>query len=443
VSTPSSPAGKSGSRTPATIVLFGTAFALIALAVYQWLELIEVRTGKTPACAINETVNCATVWNSPFAHRMHELFGFPVAGMGVLWGVVAVALTFLWWTRASRNGDTTAFVAGLKFWALTGVLSCVTFLTASISAKAVCLTCLGTYALVIGFAVGALKLLGGPVIPPTKELAPGLGWALALTAPVYFGLLYPGQHTPLGDAVLAKQLDSHDPKDFGALLEKLPERDKLTTAWARDQWKKFEPRDTSMFPVHARKGNPAAPVKIVEFSDVLCPHCAQFEAMLDEVEFMTPEGGMSLEPRYYPLDSECNDDIKGSAKDGIRCFGAKFQICTEQERKFFLMRREFFENQQQLDQGMMVAIARRNGIDTDKVLECIKSPATEARLKEDIAYARLHNITGTPLVLLNGKQAPPAPAFILGMVLAGGNADAPWFLKLPPPPPPEPEAPHP
>jgi hypothetical protein len=38
------------------------------------------------------------------------------------------------------------------------------------------------------------------------------------------------------------------------------------------------------------------------------------------------------------------------------------------------------------------------------------------------------------LVLLNGKRAPPAPAFLLGMVLAGGNADAPWFLKLPPPP---------
>ncbi|MFT3714086.1 MAG: vitamin K epoxide reductase family protein [Archangium sp.] len=442
MSTPSSPAGKSS--TPATIVMFSTAAAIVALAIYQWLELIDVRTGKTPACAINETVNCATVWNSPFAHRVHELFGFPVAGMGVLWGVVAFALTFFWWNRVQRKVDAPAFVAGLKVWALIGLLSCVTFVTASIQAKAVCITCLGTYALVIGFALGALKLLGGPILPPMKDSAPGLGWALVFTVPIYFSLLYPGQKTPLGDAAVDKVLDKHDPNDFAAVMEKLPERDKLTTAWARDQWKKFQPRDVSMFPIHARKGNPEAPVKMVEFTDILCGHCAQFESMLREVEVMSPQGGLSLEPRYYPLDSECNEDIKGSAKDGIRCFGAKFQICTEQHKRFFMMRREFFDNQSQLDQGMMVAIAKRNGIDTDAVLECIKKPETEARLKEDIAYARLHNITGTPLVLINGKTAPAAPAFILGMVLSGGNADAPWFLKLPPPPPPEPEeAPHP
>lgn len=444
MSTPSSPAAKPGSNTPATVVLFGTAFSLLALAIYQWLELIEVRTGKTPACAINETVNCTTVWNSPFAHRVHELFGFPVAGMGVLWAVVAIALTFFWWNRTSRGADSAVFVAGLKVWALLGLLSCVTFVTASIQAKAVCLTCLGTYALCIGFAIGALKLLGGPILAPMKELAPGIGWTLIFTVPVYFGLLYPGQHTPLGDAAVQKVLDNHDPNDFAALMEKLPERDKLTTAWAREQWKNFIPRDVSAFPVHARKGNPDAPVKLVEFTDILCGHCAQFEGLLEEVEAMSPHGGLSVEPRYYPLDAECNDEIKGSAKDGIRCFGAKFQICTEKHPRFFIMRHEFFANQQQLDQGMMVAIARRNGIDTDAVAQCMKSPETEARLKEDIAYARLHDITGTPLVLINGRVAPPAPAFILGMVLSGGNVDAPWFLKLPPPPPPEPqEAPHP
>ncbi|MBL8914448.1 MAG: thioredoxin domain-containing protein [Archangium sp.] len=444
MSTPSSPAGKAGSNTPAIVVLFGTAFSLTFLAVYQWLELIEVRTGKTPACAINETVNCATVWNSPFAHRVHELFGFPVAGMGVLWGTVAIALTFFWWSQSRRGLSAAAFVAALKAWAMIGLLSCITFITASVQAKAVCITCIGTYALTIGFAVGALKLLGGPILPPNKELAPGIGWTLIFTVPIYFGLIYPGQHTPMGDAAVKKVLDNHDPNDFAALMDTLPEADKLTTSWAREQWKKFQPRDTSMFPVHARKGNKDAPVKLVEFTDILCGHCAQFEGLLHEVEAMAPYGGLSIEPRYYPLDSECNPDMQGTAKNGIRCFGAKFQICTEQNPNFFIMRREFFANQSQLDQGMMVSIARRLGIDTDAVVECIKSPETEARLKEDIAYAKLHNISGTPLVLINGKMAPPAPAFILGMVLSGGNADAPWFLKLPPPPPDEEAgAPHP
>jgi serine/threonine-protein kinase len=83
---------------------------------------------------------------------------------------------------------------------------------------------------------------------------------------------------------------------------------------------------------------------------------------------------------------------------------------------------------------MMLAIAQRHGLDIPTLQECMKSPATQARLTEDIAYAKLFNIEGTPLVLLNGKVAPPAPAFLLGMVASGANVDAPWFLKLPPAP---------
>jgi len=416
---------------PATVVLLVTSISTLGLAIYQWLELLEVRSGKTPACAVNETINCATVWNSAFAHKVHEWVGFPVAGLGVLWGAVALVLTFLW---IQTRKTSTTFVSGIKFWAIMGALSCVTFITASVQAKALCLTCLGTYLLVAGFAFGALKLLGGPFLPPMPQLLPGVGWTLVLTVPIYFGLIFPGQNTPLGTEATAKKLDAHDSNDFGALMDKLPERDKLTTAWAREQWKNFIPRDVSSFEVHARKGNPKAPVRLVEFTDILCGHCAAFEQLLEEAELMSPEGGLSVEPRYYPLDGECNPDINGTANNGIRCYAAKLQICTEKHPKFFIMRREFFQNQAQLNQGLMLAIAKRMGIDTDAMVACMKSPETEARLKEDIAYARLHDIQGTPLVLINGRIAPPAPAFILGMVMSGGNADAPWFLKLPPPP---------
>lgn len=432
MSTPSTPARPSGA---ALGTLLGTSAALIALAIYQWIELLEVRAGRTPACAINETVNCATVWNSPLSHRIHEYLGIPVAGLGVLWGVVAFTLAFLFSQRVRASGDGSTFAGALKVWAIIGVLSCVMFATASLQAKAICITCLGTYVLTIGYAIAALGMVPGPAIPPMKDLLPGAGWTLVLTVPVYFGLLYPGWKTPKGDSVAAvKQLNEHDPNDFDKLIDTLPEREKLTTSWAREQWKNAEKHDTSMFPERARKGNPAAPVKIVEFSDILCGHCAAFEELSNELQRMAPEGGLSFEPRYYPLDGECNPDIKGSAKDGVRCFGAKLQICAEKSPKFFKLRGELFANQQQLDLGMMMAIATRYGFNSDELNTCIKSPETAARLNEDIAYARLYKIEGTPLVLLNGKNAPPAPAFLLGMVLAGGNADAPWFLKLPPPP---------
>lgn len=411
--------------------LYGSSTALIGLAIYQWFELIKIRQGGTSACAVNETVNCATVWNSTFAHVVHEYLGMPVAALGVLWGVVAFALTFLL-TQRPEN-----FRAAVKSWAIVGLLSCVTFISASLQAKALCLTCLGTYALTVVYAVGALKLLGGDVIPPLKDLLGGLGWGLVLTVPVFLGLLYPGSKTPTEVASLPRNVEVRDPNDVNAIVDALPEREKLLVSWARDTWKKAPAHDTSMFPVHARKGNPEAPVKLVEFTDILCGHCAKFEVLLSEIDGMAPKGNLSVEPRYYPLDEECNPEIKGSAKDGVRCFGARLQICAQQHPKFFVMRSEFFENQHQLDQGMMISIAQRLGMDTAALQSCIKAPETEARLKEDIAYAKLFNIKGTPLVLLNGREAPPAPVFLLGMAMSGGNADAPFFQRLPPPPTPQ------
>ena len=64
----------------------------------------------------------------------------------------------------------------------------------------------------------------------------------------------------------------------------------------------------------------------------------------------------------------------------------------------------------------------------------MKAPETDARIAEDIAYAKSYAIEGTPLILLNGKVAPPYPIFLMAMALSGGNADSPLLLNLPPPP---------
>lgn len=400
---------------------------LLGLAIYQWLELLEVRAGHQAACSVNEVVNCAKVWDSPFAHLVHEYLGMPVAGLGVLWGTVALVLTFL----LSQKPD--LFINAVKTWALLGLLSCVTFVSASFEAGALCLTCLGTYVLTAVYAVGALKLLGGPAIPPVGPLLNGLGWSVGLALPLYLGLLYPGSKTPQEAAALP-EVKPEQKGDLAAIIDSLPAQEAEMTSWARNEWKKASPIDASMFPVHVKKGLDAAPVRIVEFTDVMCPHCAQFETMLGQLEGMAPAGSFSQEPRYYPLDSECNPDLKGTSGDGIRCYGAKLQICTEQLPRFFELRRELFASQRQLNQGVMLAIALRFGANSDALQACLKAPETTARLNEDLAYAKKAGIEGTPLVLLNGKVAPPAPVFLLGMILNGGNADAPAFSKLPPPP---------
>ena len=431
MSKPSTPSRLSGA---AAVTLLATSGGLVALAIYQWFELIDMRAGHIPACAINATFNCAKVWDSVFAHRVHEWVGVPVAGLGVLWGLVAFVLSFLFVQRSRGGGEGDAFRGAVKVWAILGLLGVVTFITATLQAKALCITCLGTYALTAGFAVAALGMLNGPAIPPLKDLTPGAGWAMVLTVPIYLGLLVPGSKTPRQTEAAVPVVDAHNPTDFATIVDGMPEREKLTAAWAREQWINSRQQDVSMFPVHAVKGSPTAPVKLVEFTDILCGHCAQFEGLYREIEEMAPKGSISIEPRYFPLDKECNPGMTASAKDGIRCYGAKLQICTEKLPGFFAMRSELFENQQGLDQGMMLSIAKRHGADEAQLTECMKSPETAARIAEDIAYATKYNLEGTPMVLLNGKVAPPSPIFLMAMALSGGDPNSQILLKLPPAP---------
>lgn len=412
----------------------GSAIALTGLAVYQWFELLELRAGRTPACAVNETLNCGAVWNSPFAHRVHDLVGLPVAGLGVLWGLVALLLAALVAVKGLGPAGR-PFVAGTKLTAAVGALSVVTFVAASLSAKALCLTCLGTYVLVAIYAVGALGLLDRPGLPAASELGTGLGWSLVLTVPVFLLLLIPGGRTPKATEVKVPVVQNpSDPGSVDAIFDSMGPQEKLQTAWARAQWQKSQPKDVSAYPVRHVKGPADAKVKVVEFTDILCGHCAQFNQLMGEIERLAPPGSLSVEARYYPLDAECNPMMKNTAGDGVRCFGAKLQLCLESNPRFHELRQELFANQQRLDQNLMLSIASKYGAQPMVVQACIASPDTQARLKQDIEYASRYDIQGTPLVLLNGREAPPAPAFLLGMVLAGGNADAPFFQKLPPPP---------
>lgn len=431
MSTPSTPTRPSAA---ALATLLGSAAALAGLAVYQWSELLVVRAGGTPACAVNETFNCAAVWNSPFAGKIHELLGMPVAALGLLWGLTALALPAIALVQQRKGTDIQAFLTAIKLWAGAGTLACVTFIAASVQAKAVCFTCMGTYALTIAYAVGAFALLPKPAWPDTRYLVPGGAWAMIISAPLFLVLLYPGGNTPKSVTKVDVKVDATaTPDQLKQWMASLTMQDKLQAAYARDIFLKSMPRDVSAFPVRTRIGPANAPIKVVEFTDILCGHCRIFEQLLSQLIALDPNR-ISVEPRYYPLDAECNPDMQHSAKDGIRCLGAKAQLCLEQHPQFMQLRHELFEHQASLTQDFIFEVAAKAGMGKDALLACVNSPETQKRLMQDLAYAKAYGIEGTPLVLVNGREAPPAPAFLIGLVLANGDANAPIFSELPPPP---------
>lgn len=401
------------------------------LAVWQWMELLLVQSGGKATCSLSASVDCAQVWQSDFAGRVHDLSRLPIAGLGLEWGLTAFALSLWLVHRAVSGGDTRPLEFSVKAWAALGFLSCVTFGVATARIGIVCPSCLVTYAITTAFAGVAFAALPGPKAPELTPLLGALPKALMIAVPLHLVLLYPASRTPKptpGALTHGGALTDEQVLDY---FSRLTPPEAQATADARAEWLKKSVPDFPAPPARQRYGPADAPMRIVEFTDVLCGHCRVLIAMLGELKKAVPAGRLSIEPRYFPLDGECNQNAGQPKGDGIRCLGAKVQICLEGRPEYWDVRDSLFENQSTLSTDKIWELATK-GISRPELEACVSSPKTSEKLQADIAWAMAYGIEGTPLVLVNGKETAPAAPFLFGMAMAGGDSSSKFFAKLPP-----------
>ncbi|MCE9673619.1 thioredoxin domain-containing protein [Myxococcus stipitatus] len=441
--------------TPVAVVaLLVLGLVESALSAFQWKELLVLRSGGETVCGISETVNCETVWNSAFATRVHELFGLPVAGLGLVWGISVVALSALYLARARSGKPLTPVAHALRLSVFAGVLSVLVFASASLRSGAVCPTCLGTYALVAVMAVVAYRGLQGPRVPASGEWGPALTWAGVTALAVFVAVLLPGRSlskpeakagaylppvatqasTQVGAADASTPAQSSTPLTLEAYLRGLPAAQQQLVSNALAMYRRDTPRPAAA-PARHRYGPPDAPVKIVEWTDSKCPHCKALVEELAVLKTRVPEGKMSLEARQFPLDGACNPAMQRRGPDAptVRCVAARAQICLEGASDFWSLREKLFAQQAILDTERVMEIASSGSVPRAQLEACMASPATAAKLQEDSSYALRYNFTGTPLVVVNGRQAIPSAPFLYALVMADGNPSDPAFDVLPPP----------
>ena len=304
-------------------------------ALFQWGELLVARAGGTPFCAIGGGFDCAAVWDSGFARTVHDVTQVPVAGWGLMWGIVAFALPLVALVRPDLKG----LAGALRLTALAGVASVGGLAAASVAAGAICIGCLGTYALVLGWSVLAFLATKGVPLEPQRAVFLAGGVTLA----AYLALLVPGMRTPHAtDAsdVIAKAAAStkshtgtpaddpsrsgmHGPRaqpapgtpgpfdgpstgDAGkdaaleALLEQLPTDARqalsdLLGAYEAEAASPNVPAPRTVF------GDPNGVVRIVDWTDPLCPHCAELHEVLEEITKVAP-GTIRVESHFLPHD---------------------------------------------------------------------------------------------------------------------------------------------
>lgn len=157
---------------------------------------------------------------------------------------------------------------------------------------------------------------------------------------------------------------------------------------------RFDPSKIKNVPVDdsPSKGNPNAPVTIVEFADFQCPHCGESAPHIDKFVDSRKQD-VRFVFKFYVLGKFPNSQN-----------AARAAIAAGKQGKFWEMHHMIFANQQKLDQQGLDGMATQLGLDVQRMHADMQDPATQAAIDKDHKLGEDLKIEGTPSIYINGRQ---------------------------------------
>jgi protein-disulfide isomerase len=171
-----------------------------------------------------------------------------------------------------------------------------------------------------------------------------------------------------------------------------------------------------------RMGNPNAPVKLVEYASLSCPHCAEFEeqgvpTLRDKYvksgqvswEFRTfilfgsdPGVSMLLHCQGATPFFRLSEELYATQRD----WGAKLQSLTEQQQQQLQAM-----SPQQAGAALVPILGldeffRQRGMPQSRIDSCLADKAMADKVGAITQLGTKEGVTGTPTFFINGKQAP-------------------------------------
>lgn len=417
-------------RPPSRESLVGLAalgFLSALWSVVLWAELWIARLTGTATCAFGDT-SCGALWDSRFARVIHDVSSVPVAGWGLAWGLAAAALPLLRLARGDEHRWNPELRTAIRLVAAAGAVSVAVLALVSAALGTLCTGCAVVYVLVGGYAgiaLGGWPAAGWTALPRAAAWAAGSA-AVALVALIPIGRATPDTLAAAGQAQIGAATRGGG-DDLSRMLPVLNPQQAQLVADSLGLLRRSPVRPVPA--PRALAGAADAPVKIVTWSDVRCPHCADLHQTL-RLLLETYPGRLSVDSRFFPLDGACNAAV-GRSGDPARCLAAQAAVCAEGRTDVKAFTGELFARGETLDEaGVRDLVASKLGADGTA---CLAAPATLERVRADAAAALPFELDGTPLVVVNGRVGTSFPPFLEAMVLAGGNPDHPAFAALPQP----------
>ncbi|MEQ1499882.1 MAG: thioredoxin domain-containing protein [Parcubacteria group bacterium] len=154
------------------------------------------------------------------------------------------------------------------------------------------------------------------------------------------------------------------------------------------------------------RGNPNAPVKIVEYSDTECPFCKRFHTTMKEVmDTYGKDGKVAWVYRHFPI-----DQLHSKARKEA----VAFECANEQggNDKFWEYADRLYEvtpANNGLDPAELPNIAQYVGLDVTKFNTCLASTKYDKHIEDEVQNAQATGGNGTPWSIVVGKNGKKYP----------------------------------
>ncbi len=135
------------------------------------------------------------------------------------------------------------------------------------------------------------------------------------------------------------------------------------------------------------------PITIVEYSEFQCPFCSRVMPDVKKV-LKDYEGKVRWVVRDFPL------SFHPRARPA-----AIVAHCAGQQKKFWEMYNELFDNQSALGDEDFVKYAKNINLDVKKWQDCVKKPGVvEAQIDKNFESGSKYGVSGTPAFFINGRK---------------------------------------
>lgn len=150
------------------------------------------------------------------------------------------------------------------------------------------------------------------------------------------------------------------------------------------------------------RGNPNAPVTIVEFSDFQCPYCVRARPTVARVREVYGDR-VRFAFRHFPLDFHPQAQKAGEAA-----------ACAGEQARFWEMHDRLWDSPSKLEVPDLKAHAQALSLDPGAFASCLDSGRYAALVDGDLRAGQAYGVSGTPAFFVNGRPligAQPFEAF--------------------------------